>query len=358
MTLTGVVASEAVGPTPEFSLDTPSSLVAHVCQFWSGVGPGPVVVAVSGGPDSVALLRALAAAGVGPLVVAHLNHLLRGADSDADEAFVQQQTATLSAGSVTSVECRCRRLDVAGLARAEKDNLESTARHVRYEWLAEVARTCRAPWVATGHTADDQAETVLFRLLRGTGLRGLRGIAARRELVPGVQAVRPLLGVTRDEVLAYLKELGQPYRLDPSNADLRLARNRIRHELLPLLTKHYNQAAVPILCRLAAQAEETFNDLEQRAGHLLAETELPRAGPVLVFDRQKLVAEPRFLVRELFRLVWQREGWSMDAMDFHAWDRLAAVCHGEVVAVDLPQRIHVQWRNGVVQLSRSPTCGE
>src|SRR5207244_5164116 len=114
-------------------------------------------------------------------------------------------------------------------AAAAGESLEATARRLRYAWLADVAAEVGAGWVATGHTADDQAETVLHRLLRGTGLQGLRGIAPRRELAPGVGLVRPLLRTTRAEVIAYLQELDQPFRLDSTNSDLSRMRNRIRH---------------------------------------------------------------------------------------------------------------------------------
>src|SRR5205823_4132455 len=135
-------------------------------------------------------------------------HQLRGAENDADEAFVRALPETLK----TSVELHCVRIDVAAQARTEGANVEAVARRLRYEWLARVAKECQAAWVITGHTADDQAETVLHRLLRGTGLKGLRGIAARRQLADGVALVRPLLSVARASVMAYLQELGQDYR--------------------------------------------------------------------------------------------------------------------------------------------------
>src|SRR5207253_9701726 len=130
---------------------------------------------------------------------------------------------------------RCDRIDVRSTAGT--DNLEATARRVRYDWLSGVARVTGCSWVATGHTADDQAETVLHRLLRGTGLQGLRGIASRRPLAEGVEVVRPLLDVTRTEVLTFLQAEHQPARQERSNADLRFTRNRIRHGLLPHLAE-------------------------------------------------------------------------------------------------------------------------
>jgi tRNA(Ile)-lysidine synthase len=314
-----------------------------------------MVVAVSGGPDSVALVRGLLAvpALAGQrLVLAHLNHLLRGRDSDADEAFVHGFLETLRSQGHDRLTLHTGRSDVAAQARAERGNLESVARRVRYAWLAEVARREGVPWVATGHTADDQAETVLHRLLRGTGPKGLRGIAARRALVPGVELVRPLLRVTRAEVLAYLASLGQTFREDASNEDRRYMRNRIRHELLPYLAEHYNPAIVAVLCRLAEGACELYQGYEADAAALLAAAEKPRAGDGVVLDRGCLARSPRHLVREVFRLIWAREGWPQGRMSFAAWDRLADVSSGTVRAVDLPGGVRARCRERVVLVGR------
>ena len=315
-----------------------------------------MVVAVSGGPDSVALLRVLLALrgrAAGPLLIAHLNHQLRGAESDADENFVRTLYTELSTQGHEGLCLLSERLDVAAAARAERKNLESVARRLRYAWLAEAARKAGLPHVATGHTADDQAETVLHRLLRGTGLKGLRGIAARRPLAEGVELVRPLLTTTRPDVLAYLANLGQGFRQDSSNWNPRLTRNRIRHQLLPQLAREYNPAITTILCRLAEEAAQAYHAESSQAAALLAQAELPRAGPVLVFDRDRLRRAPRHVARAMFRLVWDREGWSTDAMNFDAWQRLADVVHGDLQAIDLPDRRTLRVRDRVVQLT---TC--
>src|SRR5260370_36490025 len=202
--------------------------------------PSSLVVAVSGGADSVALLRALLKLTPNTdLIVAHMNHGLRGAESDADESFVRALHAELAAKGAVRLQFRCERCNMGEIALAEGANLEAVARRERYRWLAEVAASAGVAHVATGHTADDQAETVLFRLLRGAGLQGLRGIAARRNLRPGVELIRPLLSVTRRQVLEFLRDIVQPFREDRSNADLRFTRNRIRHELLPQLDANY-----------------------------------------------------------------------------------------------------------------------
>jgi tRNA(Ile)-lysidine synthase len=325
-----------------------------VGRLVASLGAGGMVVAVSSGPDSVALLRALIATrprtAPRPLVIAHLNHLLRSAESDGDETFVRQLHASLTAAGVPALELRCDRIDVAAQARAEAANIESTARRLRYEWLAKVAANTGCRWIATGHTADDQAETVLHRLLRGAGIQGLRGIAARRAVSPDIGVIRPLLEVTRAEVLAYLAAEKQEYRQDSSNLNLALTRNRLRHELLPLLARDYNPGIVGLLGQLAEQADELYRALETDAGRLLAEVELPPADGILILERRKLSQAPRHLIRELFRQLWSRQGWPQSDMDYAAWDRLADVALGELPAVDLPGGIRIRARERVVQL--------
>jgi tRNA(Ile)-lysidine synthase len=332
-------------------------LVDEVRRAWQSLPDGrrSLVVAVSGGPDSVALARAVIEArdrqAPSPVVLAHLNHQLRGAESDADEDFVAAFHASLVAAGAAALHVCRQRLDVQSLAAAEGTNVEALARRERYRFLAEVARAHEIHWVATGHTANDQAETVLHRLLRGTGLQGLRGIAFRRPLDPSVSVVRPLLQTTREEVLTALSEWGQPFRQDSSNDDLRLTRNRIRHELLPYLAQRYNPAVVAVLSRLAGQSDEALRVDENDFGNLLKESERPRAGAMLVFDADRLRAAPRRMVRGMFRLVWAREGWPVGRMGYEAWDRLAAVVFGEVQAVDLPARIHARRLGYVVQVA-------
>ena len=193
-------------------------VVADFFKRHSLLGTGGVV-AISGGPDSVCLAKLLCdlqGQGCFPkLVFAHLNHQLRGTDSDADEAFVK----TLA--DQWQIPYKVQRLDVAGATRQAGGNLEDAARRLRYEWFTQVAQDEGAAWVAAGHSADDQAETVLFRLLRGSGLQGLAGMPERRALASRVELVRPLLGVRRAAIVAYLQEQGQAFREDASNRDRR-----------------------------------------------------------------------------------------------------------------------------------------
>jgi tRNA(Ile)-lysidine synthase len=209
------------------------------------VAPGQsVIAAVSGGADSVCMLHVLLEAGVKVSAVAHFNHKLRGEESDEDERFVSGIAARLGIAFYRG-EC----LPGAG-------NLEQEARKARRGFLGSLLRQGTGDRVALAHTRDDQAETVLFRVLRGSGLAGLAGIHP----VTADGFIRPLIGVTRREVLEYLKARDLAWREDSSNRDVRFARNRIRHQLLPQLARDWNPAIVDALANLADLAfeEESF----------------------------------------------------------------------------------------------------
>ncbi|MDD2338100.1 MAG: tRNA lysidine(34) synthetase TilS [Geobacteraceae bacterium] len=186
-----------------------------------------VVVAVSGGADSVALLDILTSMRKLSLnlVVAHLNHGLRDKESDDDAAFVRELSARYR------LPFELQRVDVKEVSKERKLSLEEAGRKARYEWFDMVARSCSARSIALGHHADDQAETFLLRLFRGSGITGL----ASMRLLSSGRYVRPLLMQTRDEILAYLERRGLSYRHDRSNDETVFLRNRIRHECLPYL---------------------------------------------------------------------------------------------------------------------------
>ena len=307
------------------------------------LGPLPGVVAVSGGADSVALLRAFHHLGGRPLVVAHFGHGLRGAESDADAAFVGELAGRLGLPF---------RLGRGNLAAGP--GLEAAARRQRYDWLAGVVAEVGAGWVAMGHTVDDQAETVLHRLVRGTGLHGLRGMEpCRRRVVAGVSflLLRPLLTIARADVLAYLASLNQPYREDSSNADRRFTRNRIRHELLPLL-KTFNPDAAGALNRLAEQAAEADVAMSGLARDFLHAAELPRAGDLVVLNAVALATVPVPVLRTLLRLVWEREGWPTGDMTAAHWYWAAAVASSRAGGRDFPGGVAMRLRGRVVQLGR------
>lgn len=221
--------------------------------------PGQRVgVAVSGGPDSVLLLhfmKILAKDSGLTLAAVHFNHRLRGAESDGDEAFVRSLAATLG------VEYLGGAADVGQAARDRHGNLEAVARDLRYRYFFSLIDQDRLDIVATAHTASDQAETVLMRILRGTGTRGLGGIYP---LLDG-KVVRPFLSVTRAEVMREIGTRGISYRIDSTNLNLRLRRNKVRNELLPLLEREYNPAIVMLLNQLAERSRDDEVCLERLA---------------------------------------------------------------------------------------------
>ncbi len=252
---------------------------------------GRVGVAVSGGADSVCLLDVLAE--LAPrwelkLEVMHLDHQLRGAESAADAEFVRELAASLG------LEFHLRRADVLGMAAG--DNLEQAARRARREFFLEFLREGRLDRVALGHTRSDQAETVLFRFLRGSGTAGL---AAMRP-VTEEGFVRPLLEVDRADVLEYLTQRGIPWREDSSNTDRAFARNRIRHELLPMLTRDWNPALTEILAQTALLAQEE-EDYWRGEIDRLAETFLVESPPGVMLRASALRELPRAAARRLIR---------------------------------------------------------
>ena len=220
-----------------------------------------IVLAVSGGPDSTALLHGaakLAASRGWLLTVAHLDHALR--DGSADEA-----AAVAAAAVRLELPVQVRRTDVAALAAAEHRSLEDAGRQARYRFLEEVAAVRgQDALIATAHTEDDAAETILLRLARGSGLRGLRGIPARRGRI-----VRPLLHARRAALRSALDAAGIPYATDATNADLAHARNRVRGELLPALER-LNPAAVEALARFGRLAADDDDLLDALAAAELA----------------------------------------------------------------------------------------
>jgi tRNA(Ile)-lysidine synthase len=286
-----------------------------------GLGDG-WVVAVSGGGDSVGLLRVLhrlaPTAGL-RLSVAHLDHGVRGEAARADAAFVAELAASLGLP-----------FNMGRWQPHRVGHFESDARRARYEWLVEVARRRGASVVAVGHTRDDQAETILHRILRGTGPRGLAGIPIRRHLAEGptIELVRPLIDVSREEIRAYLADLGQPCREDASNADLGRTRARIRHTLLPALAREYNPDVVRAIVRLGELSRLSGRAIAAILRGLEDDAVITVSPDRIVLDRGALGPVPRFLRAELLRRSWRRAGWPERGMSARRWRRLATLARG------------------------------
>jgi tRNA(Ile)-lysidine synthase len=252
-----------------------------------------LVIGLSGGADSTALLDLLATlSGFSlRLVAAHLNHCLRGADSDADEEFCRERAVHYA------IPFESRRIDVRGAVAGPSLNLEDAGRRARFDFFDDVANRWQAAGVVLAHHADDQAETVLMRLLRGSGATGLAGMAWRN----GRGHIRPLLEITRAEIEAYLTGRGLAWCEDASNRDTAFLRNRIRHELLPLLER-YNPSIRATLATTAGILSEEDALLDKQA-KLAAGQICSFSGDGTNCDIDLLTSRPTALQRRIVRLM-------------------------------------------------------
>lgn len=330
-------------------------LIENIEQAWPPAGwiDVHVAVALSGGADSVALLRGLVELrerhqGRGEVFAIHVNHHLRGDESDDDAAWCAELCRDLGVTlDVCHAEAASRRLD-------EGDGLESAARNERYRLLTELAEARGARYLATAHTYDDQIETVLFRLLRGTGLRGLAGIAPQRALTRSLTVIRPLLNCRRQEILAYLEELGQSYRTDNSNASREFMRNRIRNELLPLLRSEFSSNVDESIERLADQAGGVQSFIEGQAAQLLEISCEWNTAIGFALNTITLNTHPQLLIIETIRLAWRRAELPEQAMTHRWWRQLAELtAKGASTGVlNLPGNVRVERAGDVLVVNR------
>jgi len=272
-------------------------------------GGETVVVAVSGGPDSTALMHGIAAVGrdLGlTLHVAHLDHRLRP-DAGGDAAFVAAMSRALG------LQHHHDSADPRTLAAREGLSLEDAARRLRYEFLTRVARSVGATVIGTGHTLDDQAETVLIRLLRGSGLDGLTGIPPVRRSAE-IRIIRPLIETTRADVESYLRAIGAGWREDSTNRDLAILRNRIRLVLLPAL-EGYNPDVRRTLARVADLLRDEAGAIEALAAPRIGET-LSGESPIVQVALEPFTRLPVALQRRALREAVRRVRGNMRAVRF------------------------------------------
>jgi tRNA(Ile)-lysidine synthase len=343
----------------------PEKLLDHIRKHELLTPGDRVGVAVSGGADSIALLRLLLdlrkELGL-VLSVVHLNHKLRDADSDDDQEFVSglAREHRLELYSTTA--------DVAKHAVESRMSIEAAARELRYAYFGQLLTNKLLDKVATGHTLDDQAETVLMRLIRGTGMRGLRAIqlCVRLNDEDSAEVVRPLLCLRRSELLAYLNSIGQPWREDSTNQEAKFTRNRVRQLLVPLLEREFNPSIAQTLAELAeiARAEEDYWESEvegwmgtvvqwvparpQRAGGYVPLTQLisPSAAPTdlsgdesmnAIVDRNWLLGEPLALQRRAVKSIADYAGIPLDYKHVEEILQFAASHDGSGNQLTLPR---------------------
>lgn len=303
-----------------------------------GLWDWPVLVGVSGGADSVALLVALVSlasrrGASGRILVAHAHHGLRP-EADDDLRFVLALAADLG------VEVATERLGLAGATGNGGEGLEARARRLRYDWLGRTAHERGARHLLVAHTADDQAETILHRALRGTGVAGLSGMKSARRFIDGVALLRPLLGVRRGELRRFLVERGRAWREDASNADARFARAFLRHEVLPRVEAGAWPAATEALVRLGQQAGLVSAALDSAAGYLLDRHAHRLADGAVSLDAAALAGLDSHLLAALFGALWRQEGWPERDMTAAHYGRLVALLNAaerrEAAAICLP----------------------
>jgi len=320
------------------------AVAAHV-DATKLIAPGAgVVVGVSGGADSVALLAVLHDLSNDPkrgylVSIVHLNHGLRS-DAGADAAWVADLARRWS------IPCICERRDVGSAARKRGQGIEEAARSLRYEFFAEAAAQVGAGYVAVGHHADDQVETVLHRIVRGTHLRGLRGMAATRPLGgSGLRLIRPFLPCRRRDIEAFLTRQGMQWRSDHTNADTAYRRNLIRHEVLPLLREKLNPRADEAILRLAEAAGEVQALVDHLAEETLAEAVEARDRHSIALHTEAMTDRPRVLQMACLRTALERIGAPLRTVGAETLARLCdLICSGHPEALDLPggfrARIH------------------
>jgi tRNA(Ile)-lysidine synthase len=295
----------------------------------------PALIGVSGGRDSMALLRALVALGIRKLVVCHLDHGLR-AESAEDARFVRLLARKCK------LPCVIEREDVTARAKRRKQSLETAAREARYEFFARVAAKRKCAHLFLAHHADDQVETLLFNLLRGSGAAGLGGMSAcTTRTIRGVALTihRPLLGVWREEIDAYVAAHALEFREDASNADPRHTRNRLRHDLLPAIERAFGRDVRRALWRTAEIL---------RAESEVLEAMLPSRSEESALALSTLRVLPLGLLRRRLHAWLRAQG--VPQVGFEEVERVRSLLDGGRAKVNLPGDWHARRRAGRIFL--------
>ena len=321
------------------------------------VGKNALLVAgVSGGPDSLALLYSLLSVKDDLRLrvhVAHLNHNFRGQEADEDARFVENVART------QNLSATVERIDPVAYQKERRiSSFEAAARDVRYTFLGKVVRQSRGVAVALGHTSDDQVETVLMHLLRGSGLHGLRGmeeLTTWRSPIDSttVTLLRPLLDVGREETLAYCQERGISFRTDSANLSMRFTRNRVRHRLLPTLT-HYNPRIRQSLLRLSHTVSHELQYLEWEVSRLWP-TVAQERNRLLILDTRALETYHHFIQRLILRRAYAHlagDARRLEEVHINSMQNLIGAPAGKLLT--LPGGLKLSTSYGAMLLGRDP----
>lgn len=309
-----------------------------------------MLLAVSGGSDSMALLHAMIQIrhqlGVTGIEVAHLNHGLRGSSSDDDAAFVRAVCHD------HQLPCHIETLAPEVLRNASRGSLEEAARTTRYRFLQGVALQRNLANIATAHHRDDQIETILFSLLRGTGLRGLHGISATRQLTQGIRLIRPMLSISKESLQRWLFENTLGYQLDESNDSGEFARNRIR-KLISALPKKERHILSEKFWELSLQADQTIMVLDEAAAIIHQASVLDTSASLIRLRRTAFLRWPEPLVRHALTVLWSTNHWPLQGMTRKHWLQISQLLiDGSPKRWMFPGGIQLQIRRDIALLTR------
>ncbi len=328
-----------------------------------------VLIGVSGGPDSVALLSFIHNTNrINPpysaIFVAHLNHSIRGRESDEDEQFVNTLVEKYDVSLISE------KRDIREIARERKISLEEAARDERYKFFESAAERVGANIIAVGHNADDNAETILHRIIRGTGITGVGGIRPKRKLTPisTISLVRPLLFTWRKDIIAYLEEENITYRIDSTNIEKDKLRNRIRIELIPHLEKNYNAKIKTSLVTLGETAVQNCDFLEAKAKVLFEDvlmnkevkTESPPHVDNIVLDTHKLKESPQILQQMIIKEAIVRLNIPLKKFSYKNYKNILDSLNSKKTVVNniVKEYLNVRIERNELHLSKNKYCAE
>lgn len=315
-----------------------------------------IVAGVSGGPDSVTMLHILRELNQSQaydwrIIVAHLNHGIRGDQSNQDEEFVKSLAKELG------LEFASRKVDVLEIKSRDKCTLEAAGRKARYDFLRDTAYHEGAQKIAVAHTMDDQAETVMHRIMRGTGLRGLKGMSPIRLVSrkPDLFIVRPLIEVERSEVEHYLSSQSLPFRTDETNKDIAITRNRIRHKLIPMIESDFNPRFRFALVRLAQTSAASYILLREIAKEVYENVKmLSGEGEVCLSVDEFIKTPPALQTLVIDRAVKMLHGKTL-ALAFEHYLEIFALCtdQGFAKAVTLPKGLEARRESYILKIAKT-----
>ncbi len=335
------------------TLDIPAALnkkILSTLETYQMLEPGDAVLAaVSGGPDSVALFRFLLNLTTQDpyqfsLGVAHLNHLIRGSDAEQDEAFVRKLAQN------ANVPFYCEKKDVKAHAENTRQSVEQAGRELRYGFLDSLCSTYGYTKIALGHTRDDNAELVLMNLLRGAAAKGLSGIPPIR----GNRYIRPLIQVSKKEILSLLDKNNQLFQIDASNTDPAFLRNRIRHHLIPLLQSEYNPEIIDALNRSSWILKQEDDYLETRTAKALITCLTHQDEDRIVLSKKRLAILHPALLNRVLRASIKTLKNNLDRISLKHMRNMITFCFSRTdgKSLDLPGRIRIYKTRKTVEIKK------